>query len=69
MGSTDLENYLDVLERKLGALRGPTLLAQWRAQADGQELRQDLGPAHRAAGTSTGHAALATWLWPTRRFV
>jgi hypothetical protein len=28
----DLEHYLDVLERKPGALRGSTPLAQWRAQ-------------------------------------
>jgi hypothetical protein len=28
----DLEHYLDVLERKPGALRGLTPLAQWRAQ-------------------------------------
>src|SRR5260370_37397965 len=28
----DLERYLDVLDRKRGALRGSTPLAQWRAQ-------------------------------------
>ncbi len=28
----DLEHYLDVLDRKPGALRGSTPLAQWRAQ-------------------------------------
>jgi len=28
----DLEHYLDVLERKHGALRGSKPLAEWRAQ-------------------------------------
>jgi len=31
----DLEHYLDVLDRKPGALRGSTPLAQWRAQGRG----------------------------------
>jgi hypothetical protein len=34
----NLEHYLDVLERKPGAMAGSTPLAQWRQQAVGRNV-------------------------------
>jgi transposase len=72
----DLEHYLDVLERKPGALRGSTPLAQWRAQGRWpvsydriwEQLIERLGrqPGTRAmvelvrVGRESGYAKLTT---------
>jgi hypothetical protein len=56
-GGLDLEHYLDVLERKPGALAGSTPLEQWRQRGRWPEsfdqLWQSLAGAARQAG---GHA-------------
>src|SRR5437879_13412034 len=59
----DLEHYLDVLERKTGALAGSSPLKQWRERGRWPEsfdrLWQSLRERH---GPQAGTRALSEWL-------
>ena len=54
----ELEHYLDVLERKPGALAGSTPLAQWRERGTmASELRRAVGETQRAPRQARWHAS------------
>ena len=54
----DLEHYLDVLERKPGALAGSSPLAQWRERGRWPESFDQLWQSlQRTAGQAGGHAS------------
>ena len=60
----DLEHYLDVIDRKPGALRGSTPLVQWRAQGRSPDsydrLWERLTELARQAVWNPGHAESAS---------
>ena len=65
----DLEHYLDVLERKPGALAGSTPLQQWRAAGGRWTLDHDrfLQELQRRQGTQTGSRLMIELLQLGRR--
>jgi hypothetical protein len=54
----DLEHYLDVLERKPGALAGSRPLQQWRERVAGRRVSTGCGRVWNAAGQAGRHAKM-----------